>query len=293
MIAENLSRDGFRVLYPRVNWAGDAPGYVGTEFPLVPLMASLLYPVFGVREWIGRSVSLLFFAFSVPLLFLLVRKVWNDRTAIYGVAVYLFVPLGIFASRAFMPDMAMVTFSLAALYLFAEWLERPGDSRLFAATCLAASLAVLVKLPGIIIGLPMLYIAWGRYGLRLVVRPSLCLLAGLSLIAPAAWYLHAYRVSVSHFPHHMFGAEGIQIMEPTFYLKLFKQATTESLTPLVSAIMLLGVLLPGRTGSKKMFHWWLLAIVAFAFFAGWGHRHQWYLLPLVPVAAAFEGRFCD
>jgi hypothetical protein len=50
MIAENFYHDGFQVLYPQINWGGNAPGYVGTEFQLVPLIASLLYIPFGVQE---------------------------------------------------------------------------------------------------------------------------------------------------------------------------------------------------------------------------------------------------
>src|SRR5262245_2136887 len=35
MIAENFYRHDFALFYPQINWAGNAPGYVGTEFPLV------------------------------------------------------------------------------------------------------------------------------------------------------------------------------------------------------------------------------------------------------------------
>jgi hypothetical protein len=66
MIAENFYRTGFHIWYPQVNWAGNAPGYVGTEFPLVSFIAALFYKVFGVQDWIGRSVSLLFYAVSLP-----------------------------------------------------------------------------------------------------------------------------------------------------------------------------------------------------------------------------------
>jgi hypothetical protein len=33
MIAENFYRTGFNIFQPQVNWAGNAPRYVGTEFP--------------------------------------------------------------------------------------------------------------------------------------------------------------------------------------------------------------------------------------------------------------------
>ena len=66
MIAENFYRLGFALFYPQINWAGTAPGYVGTEFPLVPFLAALLYGAFGVRAWIGRPVSVAFFRSPCP-----------------------------------------------------------------------------------------------------------------------------------------------------------------------------------------------------------------------------------
>src|SRR5688500_17992216 len=57
MIAENFYHHGFNIFYPQINWAGSAEGYVGTEFPLLPFMAALLYVCFGVQDWIGRFIS--------------------------------------------------------------------------------------------------------------------------------------------------------------------------------------------------------------------------------------------
>src|SRR5262249_9968548 len=61
MIARNFYEGGFNLLFPQINWGGGGPGYVGTEFPLVPFLAALGYLVLGEAEWLGRSVSLLFF----------------------------------------------------------------------------------------------------------------------------------------------------------------------------------------------------------------------------------------
>src|SRR3974377_835409 len=35
-IARNFSERGFHFAYPQIDWAGDATGYVGTEFPILP-----------------------------------------------------------------------------------------------------------------------------------------------------------------------------------------------------------------------------------------------------------------
>src|SRR5687767_10594035 len=57
--------------------------------------------------------------------------------------------------------------------------------------------------------------------------------------------------------------------------------------------MLVGICLSPQGKFDRLFHWWLVAIVLFMILAGQGHRHPWYLLPVVPVGAAFAGRACD
>jgi 4-amino-4-deoxy-L-arabinose transferase-like glycosyltransferase len=294
MIAENFYQNGFNIFYPQVNWAGNNPGYVGTEFPLVPFIASLLYVFFGIQEWIGRSVSIFFFAVSVPFFYLLVRRVSNTRSALFAVAFYNLAPLGIFAGRSFMPDMTSLSFSIVALYFFAEWFDRPATkSKFLIASTAATGLAILVKLPAVIIGLPLIYMAWREHGEKMVLKREMWAFAVLSLIFPLAWYSHAYLISITHFPHHMFGGEGFALESWNGYEKIVQQAATSSLTPLLSATMLVGVFLSSPAKFGRVFHWWLLAILFFAFIVARGHRHPWYLLPMVPVAAAFAGTACD
>lgn len=292
MIAENFYRHGFNIFYPQIDWAGSSPGYIGTEFPLVPFIASLLYVFFDVHEWIGRSISVLFFAASVSFLYLLVRKISNERSALFAVGIYTLAPLSIFSSRSFMSDMASLSFSIAALYLFAEWLERPIP-KLFIAMTIATSLAILVKLPAIIIGVPLLYMTWEKYRVGFVFRRELWAFAVLSLIFPLTWYSHAHLVSGSYFPYHFTGQGGIKVMGLEFYLRILYMTVTSSLTLIVSAAMLVGIILPSRAKFGRVFHWWLIAIILFIFIAGWGNRHLWYQLPIVPVAAAFAGFACD
>jgi 4-amino-4-deoxy-L-arabinose transferase-like glycosyltransferase len=294
MIAENFYRHGFALFYPRVNWAGTAPGYVGTEFPLVPCLAAVLYAAFGVQAWVGRAVSVAFFALSVPFLYRLVRQTSNARAALWAVAIYSLTPLGIFASRSFMPDMASLSLSLVALSLFATWLERAPQATLFLATSLAISLAILVKLPAILIGVPLVAMAWGKYGVQALCRRELVALAALGLSAPLAWYTHAYHISLTYPPYHVFGTGVLERVEVGWYVEIVHRLATSSLTPLIPAAMLVGLVVPTRTAFGRVFHWWLLALLAFVLLACWGnHEHDWYQLPLVPVAAALAGRASD
>src|SRR5881409_951598 len=81
-IARNFSEHGFHFAYPQIDWAGVAPGYVGTEFPILPFLAAICYKFAGVHEWIGRSQSVIFFAISLPFFFSLVREIFDGTPAI-------------------------------------------------------------------------------------------------------------------------------------------------------------------------------------------------------------------
>ena len=293
MIAENFYRNGFNIFYPQINWAGDAAGYIGTEFPLVPFLASLLYVPFGVQDWIGRSVSVAFSLLALPFFYLLVKKISNERSALFAAVIYALAPLSLFASRSFMSDMTSLSFSVVGLYFFSQWLDRSNNWPLLAAAGLTTALAILVKAPAAIIGLPLLYMAWEQYRWQIVFQPKLWLFAGLSLLLPVAWYLHAYIITLSYPPHQFAGSDGMALEDLYFYTSVARRLVASSLTPVVAAGMLAGLFLPLPMKYGRMFYWWLVAIGIFIIIAGVGNRHPWYQLPLVPVAAAFTGRTCD
>ena len=80
-IARNFEQNGFHFAYPQIDWAGNTPGYVGTEFPILPFVAAICYKFAGVHEWIGRIQAVIFFAASLPFFFLLVREISGEPAA--------------------------------------------------------------------------------------------------------------------------------------------------------------------------------------------------------------------
>ena len=117
-IARNFLENGFHFSRPQIDWAGNAPGYVGTEFPILPFVAALCYKITGVQEWIGRIQGVLLFAASLPFFFLLVRRIFGEVVAVWATFFYAFAPLSIVASRAFMPDVPSLCLALAGMYFF-------------------------------------------------------------------------------------------------------------------------------------------------------------------------------
>ena len=297
-IARNYYENGFYFTYPQIDWAGDASGYVGTEFPILPFLAAICYKLAGVHEWIGRIQAIIFFAASLPCFFLLVREISGEPAAIWAVLFYSFAPLSLFASREFMPDVPSLSLAIIGLYFFLRWVEH-DQKRFFFASAILISLSILIKLPSVLIGAPMAYVtvaAPKAFGVRprMLSGPLqlLALFATITLLPSAIWYWHAHQIAGRFYPHHFFGAGGIQIMNASWYWQVLKQITTSSLTPLLFALALLGTFVARSGALARLFHWWLAAMVVFIIVVGYGNRHQWYQLPLVPIAAAFGGAGC-
>src|SRR5262245_58910878 len=288
MIADNLHRHGFNLFYPRIGWAGLAPGYVGAEFPLVPLLAALLYRIFGVQDWIGRVVSISFFAASLPLLFLLVKRVYGHRAALLAMAIYCAVPVGLFSARSFMSDTASLACALAAVWLFIQWLDRGRPGVLVGAACVAA-VALLVKLAAISIAIPMLALAIGKYGRRgMLARLDLwAATLGIGLVT-VAWYLHGYRISLVHPPYHYFGAGGLGLSSAGTYRTVLQYVAMADLTPVVVALALGGLMLGRGRADGWMFHWWLVGALVFVLPLT-PRYHPWYALAFVPAVVGLAG----
>src|ERR1700746_3491362 len=122
-IARNYFVGGFHFARPQIDWAGDQPGYVGTEFPILPFVAAICYEFLGVHEWIGRIQAVILFAISLPFFYLIVRKVFGKIAANWALFFCCFAPPGIMASRSFMPDVPSLALSLIGLYFFQRWID--------------------------------------------------------------------------------------------------------------------------------------------------------------------------
>jgi hypothetical protein len=116
--------------------------------------------------------------------------------------------------------------------------------------------------------------------------------AVITLLPSVAWYWHAYQIAERFYPHHLFGAGGIRIEKFSWYWAIARQTATSSLTPVLAIMALIGLFVAPRSRYSALFHWWLAGMLLFIAVAGYGNRHPWYQLPLVPIAAAFAGAAC-
>lgn len=290
-IARNYFQHGFQFAYPQIDWAGDQPGYVGTEFPILPFVAAVCYKFTGVHEWVGRVQAVILFALALPFFFLLLRGIFGATAATWAIFFYSFAPLNIFAGRAFMPDVPSLGLALIGLYLFWCWIEQERSIPLWIAAAFV-SLSILIKLPTIIIGAPLLCLAWQKFGGRFLRQPSLWFFAAIALLPSLVWYWHAHQVAEEFYPHHFFGAGGVRLENPSWYWTIAKLIATSNLTPLILIAAVLGAFMTRSTRAARLFHAWLFSMILFIIVVGYGNRHSWYQLPLIPIAAAFAGAAC-
>lgn len=115
------------------------------EPPLTEWLAALSYLVAGgERLWGVRLMTSLFWIAGGFCLFNIARRFVCAEAALFSVAYYLFVPIGVAISMSFLPDPMMIMLFLFAILVIVRYDEQPSYSRLTMAGMVSA-LAILVK----------------------------------------------------------------------------------------------------------------------------------------------------
>ncbi|HWL11548.1 MAG TPA: glycosyltransferase family 39 protein, partial [Ureibacillus sp.] len=179
-MARNFVEERFNILYPQLNYDGAAPNYVQLEFQITTFLIAILYKVFGYHYELARIVPILFFTGSACYLYLIAKKYNSPEVTWIITFLYAVFPLNWFFSRAIMPESAVLFFTMGAFYHFSIWIANEKLRTLLVATVMTA-LAILVKVPAIFIGIPMLWMSIAKYKMKVFTRWQLWVFAILSL----------------------------------------------------------------------------------------------------------------
>jgi hypothetical protein len=310
-IAKNYYLNGFNLFYPQVDWQGNLPGYIESEFQIYPYLVALLYSVFGLHDWIGRALSLFFFLLTIYGLYLLVRKVRDENSALWTAFVYAVLPANIFFSSVFMPEPLMLMSIVYGLYFFVNWIENEKETD-FYLSAFFISISILVKIVTLYIGLPLLYLACQKYmtnlpsplgrvgrGLKFLTSFKLWLYAALVLLPSAAWYYHAHMLLVNGgvtFNIWGFGTDKWGnfelLLSPSFYNGLFVGSIAESHLAYVGIIpLIIGLFLARKGRLERLFDFWIISVIIYFLIVADGNKtHDYYQLPFNLPAAFFIGK---
>jgi predicted membrane-bound dolichyl-phosphate-mannose-protein mannosyltransferase len=307
-MARAFYEGGINPLRPEANWGG-AHGYVESEFPLLPAMVAVLYHVFGPDETWGRLVVAAFSIGAVVLTYLLARLLLGAPAGLAAATLVAVSPSAVFYGRAVMPDTLMVFFSLAALLGFIRYGES-GRGRALMWGSVSLGLAILVKLPGVLVLAPIACALWKSRGRSALRDRRLLSALTVPCLAAAAWYAYAYSIYLDS--GLTFGVIGTTKTYPLdvgpgpwptafskwssvalltsadFYRTLFARVYFVHLTPPGFAMAVIGLLAWRTVSWRRVADGWLLAMLAFIAVAGAGHMgHDYYQLPLVPICALY------
>src|SRR4051794_35959456 len=151
-IARNFALNGMDIFFPQINCGGAGPGFVETEFPLMPWLTALTYRFVGEHIALGRLISLAFMLVAAAAFWGLARRLLPVSAAHWALVAFFLSPAFMRWGTAFMPEATVLSFYLLALLGFARWLQE-DRLRFLVWTGAAISMAALVKPTSLHIGL--------------------------------------------------------------------------------------------------------------------------------------------
>ena len=305
-VSRNFIKQGYDILHPRFDDLSNIPsgkdnpnGYRFVEFPIYNIFQAGLYQLFGIlslEEW-GRLVTIISSLFSILFIFLITRAYAGERAGLLAAFLYAFLPYSVYYGRVILPDTMMVTFSLGAVYFFMVWSQKkkPALSPVFFLSLFFSSVSLLLKPYAAFFLLPILYIAWVRFGRRIVIEWKLWLFAVLSVIPLILW-----RVWMTQFPEGipsniwLLNGNGIRF-RPAF----FRWIVYERLIKLILGFAGTLLFLPGIYAALTYRKLWFFisyavgSLLYVVIFATGNVQHDYYQILILPSIVMIAGIGAD
>jgi len=256
------------------------------EPPVMEYLVAYTYQLIGGESiFVGRFYAILFWVLGGIPLFLLMQKLTSVNGAFAALAIYLFMPFGIIASRAFQPDSLMVLGILLALYFQTRWMQNDSIKNTILAG-LFTGLAILIKATSIFfVGVPLVGIVLSMGINKWIKNWHVYLMAFLALV-PALLF-NVISATVGGNAGSIFGSRFFPslFIDPKWYLRWFMTAkSVVNYFPLIIGLLVLFLI-------KKKEYWifyaclWLGYLLFGFTFAYHIYTHNYYHLPLIPMVA--------
>src|SRR3989344_8695401 len=193
-ITQNLVKDNFKFLYPRVDYFGPQNIYYLYEFPGYNLTVAGIHKLLGnVNDINGRIVSIFSYLIATIFLYKIASGIFNKQVGLIAIFFFSLFPLNVLVSRSFQPDEMMLASSLGALHFLILWTKK-GAWKFLKFSSLLFAWAVLIKLVAVIfLFLPVVYLLYFGNTKRKIFL-TLTYLA-VSLLPSILWYFHTFEVS--------------------------------------------------------------------------------------------------
>ncbi len=297
--------EGIDILHPKyfdisnIQSGLDNPeGYRFVEFPLFNVVQALAYMGIGVltlEEW-GRLLSIVSSTLSILFIFLLVRKHLDYLSAITASFFFAVLPFSIYYGRVILPDPSTSMAILGGIYFFDRTISQKNfKNSLFSFPLLLAiamtACAFLLKPFALFFALPMLYLAYQRFGLQMFKQWKLYVFAILSVIPLVFWRFwitqYAEGVPASNW---LFNEGNIRFTGAFFNWILAERVGKLILGYFAVALLLLGFF-KRQEKSYGFFLSFLAASLLYVTVIARGNvQHDYYQILILPTICIFLGR---
>lgn len=293
-ISRNYYRGSLNILYPRVDWNADTPGYVEMEFPVIPWLAAVADRTLGYHENYMRLIAGACSLATLLLFGALARGNLPPLGAVLATAAFALNPLLVRLGDAMQPEPLMLLGCVAVAYALDRWRRNPSNLKLMlVALCLAG--AVLAKAPAAAMGLVVLVIVLRQEGMGALRRPVNHLAALVAILPPLAWMIwssqfwkqYGNSLGVSNESHWLAWR---MFFPPEFLFGILKWETLAVMTP-PGWLLVLAATKSKQPGMDLAWAWFG-AVMAFYFVAGGTTGDDWasyYHCLSVPAACLLMG----
>lgn len=261
-------------------------GNVGSvEPPVLDTIVAQTYRLTGEYLWIARIYSSFFWVIAGLGLFLLIREFASTSAAMISTLFYLFVPFGVIASRAFMPDPLMVCLVVFSLWALFRWQTTASWKWALAFGVLAGAALFVKNLSAFILVGGFAGILLGAKGLKRSLRdPQVWTMAALMVLPVGIYMLYGIMKL------HMAGQFALRFfpkmwIDPAFY---FRWAFTVNANIGWTAVLLaaLSVFLADPKRERPLLIGLWVGYFLFGMtFSYHFFSHDYYQLSFIPVVA--------
>ncbi|MDB5349648.1 MAG: glycosyltransferase [Planctomycetota bacterium] len=313
--ARSIARAPMNPLRNTLDFLDDRGGRMALteEVPLYHGLLGLGYRVFGERDWVGHALSLLGTLAALLAFFDLVRREWDDRSALVATVLLSASPLFIFYGRAVLPEPWMLAGMLASAACYRRYLDSAAKSarRWLVAASIAGLAAALFKYFGLMVLVPLAAMAWRDAGSWRGLRSRSFLTMAAVMIAPVfAWIVVVFLRSPNPlrsgwvdgkvYPYLILQAPEVLLAKP-FWAGLFGRFLVRDCGPVTAVLIGVGVLgtwfRTRRDGTGRLdaslgtLGAW--TVMGLSFYVLLGPKlcdHDYYELMMLPAAALWATR---
>ncbi|MBI2338428.1 glycosyltransferase family 39 protein, partial [Candidatus Daviesbacteria bacterium] len=265
-----------------------------------------IFNKFNIEVW-GRLVTIFSSLGSLIFLYLLTKKYLGVRIGSLTAFFFAFLPYNIYYSRTILPDPSMVMAILAGIYFFDRWVDEISNLKsqisninlktqiFYGLAILFTASAFLIKPFALFFTLPMIYLAFRKWGIKSLINPQLWLFMILTLAPLIFW-----RNWIQQFPEGipasswLFNEGNIRFKGAFFYWIFADRIGRLILGYWGIALLILGL---ARKIEKKegLFFWSFIisSLLYLVVMAGGNVKHDYYQILIVPTLAVFLAKGVD